>query len=80
MGEGTHERFVIDPERFTSLNQFKLQMDALIDELHAAKPKAGIAQVLVPGDMELQRQQERMEHGIPLPELCYNYLFNGGEQ
>ncbi|SHN46571.1 Ldh family oxidoreductase [Cryptosporangium aurantiacum] len=59
----------IDPARFVP--DFRARVDTLIRDVHASRPAAGVERVLVPGELEHERRQQRHRDGIPLPEaLC----------
>ena len=42
-------------------------MEALIDEIHAAPRAEGVTRLYVPGEMEWERRDHALTHGIPLP-------------
>ncbi|WP_051570946.1 Ldh family oxidoreductase [Cryptosporangium arvum] len=56
----------IDPGRF--LPDFRNRVDALIRDVHASRPAAGVPRVLVPGELEHARAAQRRRDGIPLPD------------
>lgn len=56
----------IDPARFAAPGEFQRRIDALVRDIHASEPAAGVARVLVPGELEDRRQAEREASGIPL--------------
>lgn len=64
----------IDPSTFIGLDHFTAQMDAMIDELHAAPPGPGMDQVLVPGDPELVNEQNSLRDGVTVVSSIYNFL------
>ena len=48
--------------------QFARRMEALFDEIHAAPRAEGVSRLYVPGEMEWERRDRALTHGIPLPE------------
>ena len=57
----------IDPVAFRDINDFKEDLDEMIDTFHrtpAANPDLG---VLVHGDLEEQSRHDRLANGIPMP-------------
>lgn len=64
----------IDPSTFISAEDFMVQMDAMVDQLHEAVPGPGFEQVLVPGDPELVNQQAAMQDGVTVVASIYDYL------
>lgn len=57
----------IDPARFQPIDEFRARMDTLIRDVRDSKPAAGVARVMVPGEREHERRQQRSRDGIPLP-------------
>jgi uncharacterized oxidoreductase len=56
---------VIDVESFRRLDQFKSEIDRMIDYFKDTPSRPG-EEVLYPGEVELRKEQERRQHGIPL--------------
>ncbi|RAK22072.1 ureidoglycolate dehydrogenase (NAD+) [Anoxybacillus vitaminiphilus] len=69
-----HFYCAINPAMFTDLQSFLENMDKMIDEIHEIQPAEGFERVMVPGEPEQLREEERMKNGIPVPESIYNYL------
>lgn len=67
----------IDPATFSSLDRFKAQMDAMVDDLHAQPAGPGYEQVYVPGELELLRQKENLKAGVPVVDSIYQWLCHG---
>ncbi|WCK56797.1 ureidoglycolate dehydrogenase [Aneurinibacillus sp. Ricciae_BoGa-3] len=68
---------VINPAMFTDPQSFLANMDRMIDEIHETKPAEGFNRVLVPGEPEQLREEERIQNGVPVTESVYNYLMHG---
>ncbi len=66
--------YVIDPQIFGDLEQFKASISQMVQELHDAPPAPTFEQVFVPGELEQKRSEETIEKGIDLPEPVYQYL------
>lgn len=64
----------INPAMFTDPQAFLENMDSMINEIHETQPAAGFDRVMVPGEPEQLREEERLEKGIPVTETVYNYL------
>lgn len=64
----------INPAMFTDPQVFLENMDSMISEIHETQPAAGFDRVIVPGEPEQLREEERLEKGIPVTETVYNYL------
>jgi LDH2 family malate/lactate/ureidoglycolate dehydrogenase len=66
-GSGVGHFFLaIDPGRFRQAGEMAVDVDALIDSLHACKPLDARRPVLVAGDPEHATLIERQRSGIPL--------------
>jgi LDH2 family malate/lactate/ureidoglycolate dehydrogenase len=63
-----HFFLAIDPKAFRPEGAFEDDLDAAIDELHAAPPVDPAQPVLVAGDPEARSREQRLREGIPLPE------------
>lgn len=55
-----------DPARFRSLDEFRCDMDDMIDALHAAPRAEGQERIYVAGEPEAETEQRRRRDGIPL--------------
>jgi ureidoglycolate dehydrogenase (NAD+) len=53
---------------FTDLEGYKANADTLVDGLKALPPATGVREVMVPGEPEDRVYEERLKHGIPLPD------------
>jgi LDH2 family malate/lactate/ureidoglycolate dehydrogenase len=62
-----HLFLTIDIERFLPLPLFRKHMDAYIRQIKAVPKKAGTAEILVPGEIEGRKVQDRLTNGIPIP-------------
>jgi ureidoglycolate dehydrogenase (NAD+) len=67
----------IDPSTFTSVDGFKAQMDAMVDELHAQPPAPGFERVLVAGDPQRILQEANLKNGVPVVDTIYKWLRTG---
>lgn len=69
-----HFFLVLNPSYFVNMGYFLSSMDQMIDELHEAPPAQNFDQVMVPGEPEQNKEEERLKEGIPIAETIYNYL------
>lgn len=65
---------VIDPSRFTGIENFKNMISQTLDELKEIEPAPGLKEVYYPGERELQRKAEYDEKGIEIVDEIYEYL------
>jgi LDH2 family malate/lactate/ureidoglycolate dehydrogenase len=70
----------LDVSRFLPLDEFRRRMDALIRDVHASEPAAGVERVYVPGEIEYLRRVERLRDGIPLPAEVVSELEGFGSE
>ncbi len=57
----------IDIGRFTDLDDYKDQVDRLIDHIKALPKAEGFEEILMPGEKEERTYTERINEGIPVP-------------
>lgn len=69
-----HFFLVIDPAVFRDAEDFKQDLDAVIDVLHNTPPANPDETVLVHGEPEAQSRKERLAHGIPVPPALANHV------
>jgi ureidoglycolate dehydrogenase (NAD+) len=69
-----HFLFAINPSTFTGSHSFLENMDRMIDEIHEIQPATGFNKVMVPGEPEQLREEERIVNGVPITQTVYNYL------
>ena len=58
----------VDIGLFTDVENYKQHIDALIRRLKALPKADGVEEIFVPGEPEDRRHDERVQHGIPLPD------------
>ncbi|QLG61061.1 Ldh family oxidoreductase [Halorarum salinum] len=56
----------IDPSFYRELPTFKAEIDDLITRLKAVRPKDGVDEIKLPGEIEAETRAERERNGIPL--------------
>lgn len=61
-----HFFLAMRPDLFTSLEEFTSRMDRLIREVRYIGVAEGHERVYLPGEIELEKERERREKGIPL--------------
>lgn len=67
---------VINPDYFTSIDQFKNNVRQMVDEIHTLRPASGFAQVLVPGETSEKKALDYEKNGIPIVKEIYDYLIS----
>ncbi len=61
-----HFFFAINIASFTSIAEFKAEIDRQIRMTRQATPRSGFTRVTLPGEIEWELTQERLANGIPL--------------
>ena len=59
-----HTMIAIDIERFMPRDEYLARMRVFCDELKASELAPGFNEILLPGELEHRRMEERLEHGI----------------
>jgi LDH2 family malate/lactate/ureidoglycolate dehydrogenase len=58
----------IDIELFSQLDDYRDQVDSLIDGIKAVPRADGVAEIMVPGEPEARTYAQRLQTGVPLPD------------
>jgi LDH2 family malate/lactate/ureidoglycolate dehydrogenase len=69
-----HFCFALNPGVLRDSDDFAADIDAMIDHLHGLEPADPELPVLVAGDPEEASYQERLENGIPIPQILFEAL------
>jgi uncharacterized oxidoreductase len=64
----------INVEAFVSVKEFKAEVDRLIEEIKSSPPRAGVEEVLLPGEREHRTMINRRKEGIPIDEKSWKNL------
>ena len=59
---------VIDTNAIMPSATFSRRMEDLVDEIHRAPKADGVERLFVPGEMEWEKHESALKHGIPLPD------------
>jgi len=71
----------LDPAAFLAADEFRRRVDAFIDGLKASPTKAGVDEILYPGELSQRLKRERKAAGrFLLPETHYRELLKLGEE
>lgn len=69
-----HTFVAIDIAWFMPLEEFKRRMDAFIAECKSARLRPGFDEILVPGEVEYRREQERRREGTLVDSVVFDQL------
>jgi LDH2 family malate/lactate/ureidoglycolate dehydrogenase len=75
-----HVFAAIRPDLFLSKEEFFRRMDEILKMLMASPPAAGVAGVLLPGEVERQAEARNRERGVCLPEEVTRELIELGTE
>lgn len=65
---------LIDPARFTDLEEFKEKIELTVADLHDIKPAEGFDQVYYPGEISVLNYEKSQAEGIEIEKNIYEYL------
>jgi ureidoglycolate dehydrogenase (NAD+) len=74
-----HFFIAINPGTLMPISAFKQRMDQAIRELKDSPKAKGSERVYVPGEMEWEKRDEALKHGILFPELVFKNLLGLAE-
>lgn len=74
MRELGHFLIAINPNTFTDSENFKSNIDRMINEIHSVKPAKDIERVMLPGEPEQIHEEKRLSEGIPITKSVYDFL------
>lgn len=75
-----HLFFAIKPDLFMSLENFDARMDAFYERIKALPKAAGVGEIMMPGEPEQRREDERLITGIPITQNVVADLTREGER
>jgi uncharacterized oxidoreductase len=64
----------MDIESFMPVDEFKEQIDALIQKTKSSKLRLGFTEILIPGEPELRTEKERQKQGIYIPDRTWEEI------
>ena len=71
---------VIDPSAFCPLDVFRQLMDETVAYMKSSSPAPGVAEVLVPGELEFRTLRKRQQEGIPVDETTLEGMHAHGRR
>ncbi|MGF9821884.1 Ldh family oxidoreductase, partial [Brevibacillus agri] len=69
-----HVFLCIDVQRFLPLDAFRQSMDAYIRQVKNVPTAPGVAEILIPGEIEQRIMTARKQDGIPFPQTVAEEL------
>jgi len=74
-----HAFIAIDVNALMPIAAFKARMDAMIREIKGAPRAVGVERIYLPGEMEWERRDQAMRHGLQLPDYVLTNLLGLAE-
>jgi ureidoglycolate dehydrogenase (NAD+) len=74
-----HAFIAIDVNTLMPIATFKARMDAMIREIKGAPRAADVERIYLPGEMEWERRDQAMRHGLQLPDYVLTNLLGLAE-
>lgn len=71
---------VIDPSKFLPLDTFLDRVDDLLEEFKECPPAPGVKRVMIPGEIEADRERTSAAEGIEVPEAVIRELREVGKE
>jgi uncharacterized oxidoreductase len=65
---------IVDPEAMGGTAMFEDEVETFIGWVKSARPQAGVAEVLAPGEPERQRRADRQKNGVPIDDTTWKQL------
>lgn len=67
----SHAFLALDIEWFMPLAEFNARMDRFIDEVKGGRLRPGFTEILVPGELEHRRAEDKRVNGVPLDSAVF---------
>jgi LDH2 family malate/lactate/ureidoglycolate dehydrogenase len=74
-----HAFLAIDVNALMPIAAFKARMDAMIREIRGAPKAAGVERIYLPGEIEWERRDQAVRHGLQLPDYVLTNLLGLAE-
>ena len=75
-----HLLAALNIEAFMPLSEFKARMDKMIRDIKNSKKAKGVAEIFLPGEIEMGIEAQRRKEGIPLSRAVYDELCGLGQK
>jgi len=72
--EVAHQFIAYDIDWFLERQEFYAHLHDFMRMVKASRPRPGVKEILLPGELEWRRQQEKLRHGVPLDPEVYEDL------
>lgn len=76
----SHTFLALDIAWFMPVGEYRARMGQFIDTVKASRLRPGFSEVLVPGELEHRRAQDKTRNGVPLDRVVYEDLVRLGQE
>ena len=66
--------YLVDVSAFTELDDYQEMLARYVAHIKAARKLPGVEEILMPGEIELRRQQQRSAEGVDVPEETWRQI------
>ena len=66
--------YLIDIEQFTPRSQFDALVETYVAHLKSSRRMEGVEEILLPGEIEVRRRQQREAQGVPIPDETWRQI------
>jgi uncharacterized oxidoreductase len=66
--------YLVDVSAFTELDDYQALVSKYVAHIKAARKLPGVDEILMPGEIELRRQQQRLADGVEVPDETWRQL------
>ncbi|MFP6767365.1 MAG: Ldh family oxidoreductase [Planctomycetaceae bacterium] len=66
--------YLVDIETFIGIEEFQQHLEKYIAHIKGARKLPGVDEILMPGEIEMQRMAERAVHGVEVPEETWRQI------
>lgn len=66
--------YLVDVEQFIAREDYDRFLDAYVASIKGSRRRPGVEEILLPGEIELRRLQQRRTEGIPVPDETWRQL------
>ena len=66
--------YLVDVSAFTELDDYQEMLARYVAHIKAARKLPGVEEILMPGEIEMRRQQQRSAEGVDVPEETWRQI------
>ena len=66
--------YLVDVSQFASAEDYSALIEQYVASIKGTKKLPGVDEILLPGEIELRRRQERVESGVVIPDETWRQI------